>query len=120
MDSSDFKVGCFIGDHTKTAINTIINIGAVIGVMSDLMNTGKLIPKFVPSFCWYLRGKVTKGYGLIHTIETAAQAMRWRNINLTPEEIQMLETVFDQTKQERRLWMGKSYRRSLWCSLLDA
>ncbi len=113
IDSEDIKVGCFIGDHTKTAINTIINTGAVIGVMSNLVSTGKLIPKFVPSFCWYLNEKVTKGYGLAHSIETAARAMQRRNIILTPEERQMFETVYEQTKEERRLWMGKSYRRSL-------
>ena len=109
VDSGDLKVGSIIGDHTKTSIGTVINTGAMIGIMSNLVGSGNLIPKFIPSYCWYLNDKVTKGFGLTHMIETAAKSMSRRKVELTPEEQAMLNHVFDITREERRFWIKKSF-----------
>src|SRR6185503_20580297 len=37
------KVGCFIGDHTKTGLNTLINTGSVVGAFCQLLPTGGLL-----------------------------------------------------------------------------
>ena len=34
LDTGSTKVGCFIGDHTKTALASLINTGSSIGVMT--------------------------------------------------------------------------------------
>ena len=45
------KCGMFMGDYSKTAINTSVNTGTVIGVCSNVFCTG-LTPKFIPGFSW--------------------------------------------------------------------
>jgi UDP-N-acetylglucosamine diphosphorylase/glucosamine-1-phosphate N-acetyltransferase len=110
MDSLDIKVGSFIGDHTKTSIGTLITTGAVIGIMSNVVTAGTLIPKFVPSFCWYLNNRVTKGFGYNQMLTTAARAMERRKVQLTPEDEAMLKTVFEITKDERSFWIKKSFK----------
>jgi len=110
VDSQDIKVGSFIGDHTKTSIGALLTTGAVIGIMSNVVTAGILIPKFVPSFCWFLNNRVTKGFGHQHMLTTAAKAMERRTVQLTPEDEAMLETVFEMTKEERSFWIKKSFK----------
>ncbi len=45
------KCGVFMGDYSKTSINTSINTGTVIGVCSNVFETG-LTPKYIPNFSW--------------------------------------------------------------------
>jgi len=45
------KCGFFMADYSKTSINTSINTGTVIGVCSNVLETG-LTPKYIPSFSW--------------------------------------------------------------------
>ena len=110
LDSQDVKVGSFIGDHTKTSIGTLLTTGAMVGIMSNVVTAGKLIPKFIPSFCWFINNHVTKGFGYKHMLTTAARAMERRKVQLTPEDEAMLKTVFEMTKAERKFWMKKSFR----------
>lgn len=51
VDSNQQYAGCFLGDHTKTSINTMLNTGTVTGV-SALLFGGGFPPKFIPSFSW--------------------------------------------------------------------
>lgn len=44
-------VGCLVGDHAKTGINSTINTGAVIGVGCNLFGRD-LISGFIPDFSW--------------------------------------------------------------------
>ncbi len=82
MNSGDNKVGCFMGDHTKTGTGTLINTGTVIGMMSNLLASGEPLPKLIPSFCWYFRGLFSRGMGLKNMIATARAAMGRRQIEL--------------------------------------
>ncbi len=45
------KCGVIMGDYTRTAINTSINTGTVIGVSCNVFGAG-LLPKFIPSYSW--------------------------------------------------------------------
>ena len=45
------KCGVVMGDYSRTAINTSINTGTIIGVNSNVFGTG-LTPKYIPSFSW--------------------------------------------------------------------
>lgn len=107
VDSNDLKVGSFIGDHTKTSIGTLLTTGCVIGVMSNVVNAGGLIPKFVPSFCWFINNHATKGFGFQHMLTTARRSMERRKVALTPEDEALLKTVFEMTKEERNFWIRK-------------
>ena len=56
IDTGSTKVGSLIGDHTKTSIGTLLNTGAYVGSMALIAATGKPLPKFIPSFAWFLEG----------------------------------------------------------------
>lgn len=45
------KCGVLMGDYCRTAINTAINTGTVVGVCSHVFGNG-LTPKYIPSFSW--------------------------------------------------------------------
>lgn len=45
------KCGVLMGDYCRTAINTSINTGTVVGVCSHVFGNG-LTPKYIPSFSW--------------------------------------------------------------------
>jgi hypothetical protein len=40
-----------MGDYSRTAINTSVNTGTVIGVSCNVFGNG-LTPKYIPSFSW--------------------------------------------------------------------
>ncbi len=56
------KVGVFMGDHVRTAINTSINSGTVIGPFSTIFEFSTISSKYIPSFAW--GGKSTVRYEL--------------------------------------------------------
>ncbi len=107
VDSKSIKVGSFIGDHTKTSIGTILNTGTVIGVMCNVVGSGKISPKFIPSFAWYLNNNFLK-YSLRMQLETAKMAMSRRKKELTQEDIGLLRYVHEITKEERKQAVQKS------------
>jgi len=49
------KCGVMMGDYSRTAINTSINTGTVIGVCCNLFGSG-LTPQYIPSFSWGCEG----------------------------------------------------------------
>ncbi len=110
MDSEATKVGSFIGDHTKLGIGCLLNTGTIVGVGSNIVTAGKVLPKFIPSFAWYLNGKFYKGYGLKQIIETAKVVMSRRKVAMSSEEVKMLEETFKISKKDREKLIEKSRR----------
>jgi len=106
MDSDDTKVGCFIGDHTKTGLGTLFNTGTVVGVMSNVLPAGGLLPKLIPSFCIAHEGRFLRGR-LKDLLKTANAAMGRRDVDLTPDDIQLFEKLYELTKEERDEWIKK-------------
>ena len=49
--NAGIKCGVIMGDYSRTAINTSINTGTMIGVSSNVFGSG-LTPKYIPSFSW--------------------------------------------------------------------
>lgn len=49
------KCGAMIGDYSRTAVNTAINTGTVIGVSCNVFGAG-LTPKYIPNFSWGSEG----------------------------------------------------------------
>jgi UDP-N-acetylglucosamine diphosphorylase / glucose-1-phosphate thymidylyltransferase / UDP-N-acetylgalactosamine diphosphorylase / glucosamine-1-phosphate N-acetyltransferase / galactosamine-1-phosphate N-acetyltransferase len=50
-DTGLIKLGCLLGDHTKTGIGALLNTGTVVGAGSNLFGS-ELPPKYVPPFSW--------------------------------------------------------------------
>jgi len=99
VDSGEQFMGAVIGDHTKTAINTMLNTGTVIGVGCNVYGS-EFPPKFIPSFCWggsagFVEYKLDKFFG------TADKVMARRKRLLTEAHRAMLQSVFEMTAPER-------------------
>jgi len=101
IDTGSAKVGSLIGDHTKTSIGTLLNTGSYLGAMAIIMATGKPLPKYIPSFAWFIEGIVTKGFGKGRLYETAKTAMDRRKCEWTPAMEAMWDAVFEMTAPER-------------------
>jgi len=101
IDTGARKVGSFIGDHSKTAIDSMFNTGSSIGVMAMVLPSGQLLPKHIPSFSRILRGQLADGWGIDRSIETARTAMSRRDRKLTPAMEQMLRSLHSETATER-------------------
>ncbi len=85
--------GLIMGDHSKTAINTQLNTGTVIGVASNIFKEG-FPPNHVENFSWGgfkddERFKLDKAY------EVAERAMARRKVPLTEEDKAILKHIFD-------------------------
>ncbi len=76
LNSGMLKLGCFIGDHTKTGIGTLIPTGAVIGSFVNFFGGG-IMPQYVRSFRW-LTSRRQEGYKLEKAIATAKVVMKRR------------------------------------------
>jgi UDP-N-acetylglucosamine diphosphorylase / glucose-1-phosphate thymidylyltransferase / UDP-N-acetylgalactosamine diphosphorylase / glucosamine-1-phosphate N-acetyltransferase / galactosamine-1-phosphate N-acetyltransferase len=49
--NAGIKCGVMMGDYSRTAVNTDINTGTVIGVCCNVFGIG-LTPKYIPNFSW--------------------------------------------------------------------
>jgi UDP-N-acetylglucosamine diphosphorylase/glucosamine-1-phosphate N-acetyltransferase len=92
--------GLIMGDHSKTAINTMINTGTVVGVSSNLFGGG-FPRKFVPSFSWG-NNKRFETYQLNKAKATAMRVMERRNKELDATEAAILKHIFEETKGNRK------------------
>lgn len=83
------KVGCFIGDHAKTAIGTLLNTGTVVGTGANWFEPG-LSPRQIPAFAWGSSGR----WQLDAAIECARRVMSRRKRELTPAMERLLRRLF--------------------------
>ncbi len=113
VNTGSIKVGSLIGDHTKTAIGTLLNTGSYVGAMALIMPTGAPLPKFIPSFAWFLDGVTTKGFGKGKLYETAAIAMSRRKCEWTEDEQAMWEAIFEMTAPGRNEAIRRGRRKML-------
>jgi len=91
--------GCVIGDFSKSAINTSIFTGKIIGVNSMLYG---YIGQNVPSFCNYAAsfGQITE-CSLKQALNTQKRMYARRDIDQSNEDIELLTTLFHLTSKER-------------------
>lgn len=80
VDTDQLKVGCFIGDHTKTGIGTLLNTGISIGFSCNLYGGTLFTDQYINSFSWGTPGNLVE-YKLDKACETAAASMKRRKIS---------------------------------------
>lgn len=95
------KVGCFVGDHTRTGLGSMLNTGTSIGVMANVLPAGLLLPKHIPSFCSVLYGRVAPGFSLDQLFATAETVMGRRGKTFDEAERQLYLDLHQQTRLER-------------------
>ncbi len=112
LSTASTKVGALIGDHTKTSIGTLLNTGTCVGAMTLLVTSGKLLPKFIPTFTWYLNDAITLGTGKAPLYATARTAMGRRKCQWTEADEALWNAVYEITKEEREEAIERSIRRT--------
>jgi UDP-N-acetylglucosamine diphosphorylase/glucosamine-1-phosphate N-acetyltransferase len=110
VDTGSQKVGSLIGDHARTSIGTLLNTGAYVGAMTSVSASGRLLPKFIPSFSWFYDGMASTGFGR-HRLYTAAKAaMGRRGQTWTEAQQAMWDRVHELTAGPREHIIRKNRR----------
>jgi len=99
VDTGLLKVGCFVGDHVKTGIGTVLNTGTVIGAGSNVFG-GLMPPAVVPPFSWG-SGPDLRDHNLDKFLSTAERAMARRDQELTRGVRRILEGAWAATAGRR-------------------
>jgi len=89
IDTGLLKVGCFIGDHAKTAIGSLINTGARIGTFVNWFEPG-LSPKEIPAFSWGNKARWPLG----HVLSNARKVMSRRGVTPSAAYEQALRVLY--------------------------
>ncbi len=92
VDSGLIKVGCFIGDHTKTGIGTLLPTGASIGAFVNLFGGG-MMPRAVASFKWGTGQKLV-AYRVADALKTARTVAQRRGTRLTATEEDLIRKLY--------------------------
>ena len=91
--------GLIMGDHSKSAINTMFNTGTIVGVSANIY--GADFPsKFIPSYSW--GGRKPLEYKFEKAMDTAKRVMERRDIALTEDDLEILQIVWDLSKKYRK------------------
>jgi UDP-N-acetylglucosamine diphosphorylase / glucose-1-phosphate thymidylyltransferase / UDP-N-acetylgalactosamine diphosphorylase / glucosamine-1-phosphate N-acetyltransferase / galactosamine-1-phosphate N-acetyltransferase len=86
------KCGMLMGDYSRTAINTSVNTGSVIGVCCNVFGNG-LTPKYIPHFSWGSDGVERYRYD-----EALTHLSNWKKLkgqDVNENEKIILRHIFD-------------------------
>jgi UDP-N-acetylglucosamine diphosphorylase / glucose-1-phosphate thymidylyltransferase / UDP-N-acetylgalactosamine diphosphorylase / glucosamine-1-phosphate N-acetyltransferase / galactosamine-1-phosphate N-acetyltransferase len=99
VDTGMQFLGAVIGDYAKSAINTSIFTGKIIGVSSMLYG---FVGQNVPSFCNYARsfGQITE-CPVDQAVLIQKRMFARRGVVQTSEDIEVLRSAFELTRSER-------------------
>jgi len=99
IDTGRQFVGLMMGDHSKTAINTMFNTGTVVGFSCNVYGEG-FPPKYITSFGWGGSSSVRE-YKLTKALETAKAVFKRRDKIFSNKEENIFKTIFQLTKEDR-------------------
>jgi UDP-N-acetylglucosamine diphosphorylase/glucosamine-1-phosphate N-acetyltransferase len=100
MATDLLKVGCFLGDHVKTGIGTLLPTGGVVGAGSNVFG-GRMLPRYVPPFSWGAGDELVE-FRLEQFLEVAETAMGRRKVELTPPAKELLKRAWERSRSERQ------------------
>jgi UDP-N-acetylglucosamine diphosphorylase/glucosamine-1-phosphate N-acetyltransferase len=103
IDSGLAWVGSFIGDHSKSGINSMFNAGTVIGFSCNIFGAG-FFPKFIASFVWGGTKSFTT-YDLEKSIQTAQIIMPRRKVSFSEKDGILFREIFKLAEKERNVFL---------------
>lgn len=86
------KCGLIMGDYSRTAINSSINTGTVIGVCCQVYGAG-LLPKIIPDFTWGSTGEIR--YEFDKALKDISNWKKMKNKQLEQSEKKMLKYLYE-------------------------
>lgn len=90
--NAGIKCGVMMGDYSRTAINTSINTGTVIGVSCNVFGSG-LTPKYIPNYSWGSEG--VKRYEFEKAVLDIEDWKKLKGQGITDDEKSILKFIFD-------------------------
>ncbi len=97
--------GLIMGDHAKCGINTMFNTGTVVGVGANVFGSG--FPRqFIPDFAWGGASGFST-FKFKEFMETAKAVMSRRSQELSLEQIELLQKIYNETAGYRN-WEGSN------------
>lgn len=92
LDTEQQFLGTVMGDHSKTAINTMLNTGTICGVSSNIFMNG-FPTKYIPSFSWV--GSPQFGqYDYEKAIDAMKAMMKRRDVAISSEYEAMMYKIY--------------------------
>jgi len=85
------KCGVMMGDYSRTAINTSINSGTIIGVSCNVFGNG-LTPNYIPNFSWGSDG--VKRYDFEKAITDIENWKKLKSRGISDNEKSILKYIF--------------------------
>ena len=101
VDTHLTKVGCFLGDHVKTGIGTLLNTGTIVGFGSNVFGGGMPTAKHIPSFMWGGVGGFEE-YRLEQAKGVARAVLPRRNREYTKATEALFDYLFESTRHHRQ------------------
>jgi UDP-N-acetylglucosamine diphosphorylase / glucose-1-phosphate thymidylyltransferase / UDP-N-acetylgalactosamine diphosphorylase / glucosamine-1-phosphate N-acetyltransferase / galactosamine-1-phosphate N-acetyltransferase len=92
LQNAGKKCGVFMGDFSRTAINTSFNTGTVVGVSANVYGAG-LSPKYIPNFSWGYEG--IERYDLEKALRDIEKWKEFKNEKMSGNETTILKHIFD-------------------------
>ncbi|HVY73751.1 MAG TPA: putative sugar nucleotidyl transferase [Puia sp.] len=89
------KCGVFMGDYSRSAINTSFNTGTLIGACVNVFGKG-LTPSYLSSFTWGF--DLPERYDFEKAMQHIRQWKQFRNKTMGEEEIARLKAIYDKEK----------------------
>lgn len=104
IETNEQFLGCVIGDYSKTAINTTIYTGKIIGVNNHIYGN---VLKNIPSFINFKSGVGLQNdeFKLDIAIKIQKRMFERRNKLQTDNSIDILKKAFKQSKSEREIFL---------------
>lgn len=92
LDTGLQFAGLIMGDHSKTAINTQLNTGTVVGVAANIFKSG-FPPNLVDNFSWGgMKGD--EKFKIEKAFEVAEKVMARRHVTLTETDRTILKHIY--------------------------
>lgn len=93
LDTGLQFAGLIMGDHSKTAINTQLNTGTVVGVAANIFKSG-FPPNLIENFSWGgMKGD--EKFRLDKSYEVAEKVMERRHVTLEEYDRKILKYIYD-------------------------
>jgi len=89
--AAGIKCGMMMGDYSRTAINTAVNCGTVIGVSCSVFGNG-LTPNYIPNFSWGSEG--VKRYEFEKAIRDIESWKKLKSKSVSDNEKSILKYIF--------------------------
>jgi UDP-N-acetylglucosamine diphosphorylase/glucosamine-1-phosphate N-acetyltransferase len=90
--NAGLRCGLFMGDYSRSAINSSFNTGTIVGVCANVFGEG-LLPRYIPDFSW---GCKDEKYVLNKAFRDIDNWKKLKGQSITEKEKQILKHIFTQ------------------------